>query len=110
MPGLETNIILPITDVEDEFLAITNFKLYQNYPNPFNPSTKISWQIPVGSNVTLKLFNALGEELATVINEYLSAGFHSKLITLNSKLASGVYFYQLQVGNFVQSKKMILIK
>ena len=110
VPGLETNIILPITDVEDEFLAITNFKLYQNYPNPFNPSTKISWQMPVGSNVTLKLFNALGEELATIMNEYLSAGFHSKLITLNSKLTSGVYFYQLQVGNFVQSKKMILIK
>ncbi|MFZ1520216.1 MAG: T9SS type A sorting domain-containing protein [Ignavibacteriaceae bacterium] len=110
VPGLETNIILPITDVEDEFLAITNFKLYQNYPNPFNPSTKISWQIPVSSNVTLKLFNSLGEELQTIVNDYFSAGFHSKNVILSDKYPSGVYFYQIQIGNHIQIKKMILLK
>ncbi len=110
IPGLETNIILPITNVENEFIKINNFELYQNYPNPFNPSTKISWQLSVNSNVTLKLFNSLGEELETLINEYLTAGIHSKLIILNSKYPSGIYFYQLKVGNLVQIKKMILIK
>ncbi len=110
VPGLETNIITPITDLKDEFAAINNFELYQNYPNPFNPSTKISWQLPISSNVTLKVFNTLGEELETVVNEYLSAGFHSKLVTLNSKFPSGVYFYQLKVSNQVQSKKMLMIK
>ncbi len=96
--------------MEDEFILSNDFELYQNYPNPFNPSTKISWQLPVGSNVTLKLYNSLGEELETIVNEYLSEGIHSKLVTLNSKFPSGVYFYQLKVGNQVQSKKMILIK
>ena len=110
VPGLETNIILPITDVGVEFLAITNFKLYQNYPNPFNPSTKISWQIPVSSNVTLKLFNSLGEELQTIVNDYFSAGFHSKNVILSDKYPSGVYFYQIQIGNHIQIKKMILLK
>lgn len=110
VPGLETNIILPITDVEGEDIKNIDFELYQNYPNPFNPSTKISWQLPVGSNVTLKLYNSLGEELETIVNEYFSEGIHSKLVTLNSKFPSGVYFYQLKVGNQVQSKKMVLIK
>jgi len=111
IPGLESNITTPISGLEENnYELVNNFKLYQNYPNPFNPSTKISWQLPVGSNVTLKLYNSLGEELETIVNEYFSEGIHSKLVTLNSTFPSGVYFYQLKVGNQVQSKKMILIK
>jgi hypothetical protein len=110
IPGLESNITTPITNVEDSYEVVKDFELFQNYPNPFNPSTKISWQLPVGSNVTLKVFNTLGEELETIVNEYLSAGFHSKVVTLNSKFPSGIYFYQLKAGNLVQSKKMLMIK
>ena len=111
IPGLESNITTSISGLEENnFGLVNNFKLYQNHPNPFNPITKISWQLPVSSNVTLKLYSSIGEELETIVDEYFSAGFHSKLVTLNSKFPSGVYFYQLKVDNLVQSKKMILIK
>ena len=89
------------------------FKLFQNYPNPFNPNTKISWQSPVGSWQTLKVYDVLGNEVATLVDEYKSGGsyeveFQSSVGSL--QLASGVYYYQLIVGNFIQTKKMILIR
>jgi len=87
------------------------YDLHQNYPNPFNPSTKISYQLPKVSNVTLKILNLLGEEVVTLVNnEYQNAGTYSSLFIVNSSLPSGVYFYQLKSGNFVESKKMILLK
>ncbi|MBE0538437.1 MAG: T9SS type A sorting domain-containing protein [Ignavibacterium sp.] len=99
-----------ITDVEEPNSFIPeNFSLFQNYPNPFNPSTKISWQSPVSSHQSLKIFDVLGNEVATLINEYKSAGSYE--IDFNaSSLSSGIYFYRLQAGSFVQSKKMVLIK
>ena len=109
-PGLETNITTPITNIDNENEMVKNFELYQNYPNPFNPDTKISWQMPVGSNVTLKLFNSLGEELQILANDYFSAGFHSRQVTISSKFPSGIYFYQLKIGNQIHTKKMILLK
>jgi hypothetical protein len=85
------------------------FVLEQNYPNPFNPTTVISYQLPVASEVSLKLFDVLGKEVATLVNERQEAGAYN--YTLNaSNLSSGVYFYRLQAGNFVQTKKMMLIK
>jgi len=90
--------------VELEFTSLLKFELYQNYPNPFNPNTRISWQLPVSSNVTLKIFNAVGEEIKTLVdNEFQDAGSHSSL-------PSGVYFYKLEAGNFVKINKMVLIK
>ena len=86
------------------------YRLYQNYPNPFNPTTTIKWQSPVNGWQTIKVFNLLGEEVETIVNEYLEAGAHSKLYIVNSTLPSGVYFYRLQTGNFVESKKMIYLK
>lgn len=86
------------------------FYLYQNYPNPFNPSTTIKWELPLPSNVTIKLFNSLGEELEAIFDEYLQAGIYSKSIILNSEFPSGVYFYQLRAGEFIQTHKMILLK
>ena len=86
-----------------------NFNLYQNYPNPFNPTTTISWQSPVGSWQSLKIYDILGREVATLVNEYNPAGKYE--IEFNaSSLPSGVYFYKLHTGNFVQTKKMILMK
>ncbi len=84
--------------------------LSQNYPNPFNPSTKISWQSPASGWHTLKIYNSLGEEIETLINGYLEAGSHSVLYNVNSALPSGVYFYRLQTENFVETKKMILLR
>ena len=101
-----------ITDVEEqhEVVLINNYQLYQNYPNPFNSSTKISWQSPVGSHQTLKLFDVLGREIETIVDGYYEAGPHSTLYIANSSLPSGVYFYQLKAGDFIQTKKMILLK
>ncbi|MCW8804994.1 MAG: T9SS type A sorting domain-containing protein, partial [Ignavibacteriaceae bacterium] len=80
-------------------------------PNPFNPSTTIKYQLPEEGNVSLKIFNSLGEEVANLIdNEYRTNGSHSKLYIVNSSLPSGVYFYRLQAGNYVETKKMILLK
>ena len=113
IPGLETNITTPFTNVEDSYDAVNNFELYQNYPNPFNPSTNISWQSPVSGWQTLKVYDVLGEQVATLVNEYKSAGsyeveFQSSVGSL--QLASGVYYYQFRAGDFIQTKKMILIK
>ncbi|MFZ2325174.1 MAG: T9SS type A sorting domain-containing protein [Ignavibacteriaceae bacterium] len=87
--------------------------MQQNYPNPFNPSTKISWQSPVGSWQTLKVYDLLGNEVVTLVNEYRNAGSYEVDFNPASSiknLASGIYFYKLQVGDFVETKKMILLK
>ena len=89
------------------------FVLYQNYPNPFNPNTVISYQLPVNSNVTLKVFDILGNEIAVLVNEYLSAGEYEVEFFPESSLhqqTSGIYFYQLKAGSFVETKKMLLLK
>ena len=92
------------------------FELSQNYPNPFNPTTKISWQIPASLNpskggtlVTLKVYDILGSEIATLVNEKRPAGTHE--VEFNaSQLHSGIYFYQLTAGEFIQTKKMVLLR
>jgi hypothetical protein len=86
-----------------------NYSLMQNYPNPFNPSTKISFSLPKAGDVSLVVFDILGREVATIINNYKSAGNY----TVNfdaSNLSSGIYFYTLKSGNFTESKKMVLMK
>lgn len=85
------------------------FELAQNYPNPFNPSTTIKFSIPQSSNVTLKLFNTLGQEVKTLLNQNMESGVH----TINfdaSELNSGIYFYRLDAGQFSEVRKMTLIK
>jgi hypothetical protein len=85
------------------------YTLHQNYPNPFNPSTVISWQSPVGSHQTIKVFDILGNEIATLVDEYRPAGTYE--VEFNAeKLASGIYFYQLRAGSYIQTKKMILLR
>ncbi len=90
---------------------ISDFNVFQNYPNPFNPSTTISYQLSRANYVSLKIFNSLGEDVATLIdNEYQDIGSHSKLFIANSTFSSGVYFYQLKSGSFIETKKMLLLK
>jgi len=85
------------------------FSLNQNYPNPFNPSTKISFTLPSSSNVSLKVFNMLGQEVSELVNKNLEPGKYS--VDFNAeKLSSGIYFYKISSGDFIQTKKMIIIK
>ena len=85
------------------------FSLGQNYPNPFNPSTKIKYSIPASEFVTLKVYNLLGEEVTSLVNEIKPAGSY-EVEFIVSALPSGVYLYKLQAGNFVETKKMLLLK
>ncbi len=85
------------------------FKLYQNYPNPFNPSTVISWQMAVSSEVKLTVYNLLGERVANLVLGYMPAGYHSYHFE-DHNLASGVYYYQLKAGDFKDVKKMLLLR
>ncbi len=85
------------------------YKLFQNYPNPFNPSTEIKFKLPTNGNVKLTVFNSLAEEVITLANKEFSAGSHS-IVFHPENLPSGIYFYKLTSGNFVDVKKMILLK
>ncbi len=106
----EYKISIP-TGVETNFPISNNFELDQNYPNPFNPSTVINYQLPFAGNVTLKVFNLLGEEVAALVNEYKQAGKYSiNFSAENYKLSAGIYFYQIVSGEYMRAKKMILLK
>jgi hypothetical protein len=97
-----------ITEVDDLNIPV-QFSLEQNYPNPFNPSTTIEYSIPESSNVKLIVFNSLGEKVTTLVNNFEEAGIHK--VNFDAKdLSSGIYFYQLRAGSFVETKKMILTK
>ncbi|MFA6978508.1 MAG: T9SS type A sorting domain-containing protein [Ignavibacteriaceae bacterium] len=98
-----------VVDVENESSSPLIFQLNQNYPNPFNPSTVISWQLSVRSLVTLKIYDVLGNEVATLVNEENPAGNY-KIDFKGNNLASGIYFYTLRAGNFIQNRKMLLLK
>jgi photosystem II stability/assembly factor-like uncharacterized protein len=92
-----------------EFNQVKDFSLYQNFPNPFNPTTKISWHSPVSSHQILKVYDVLGNEVAVLVDEFREAGLHTIDFDA-SKLVSGVYLYKLQVGTFIETKKMILLR
>ena len=97
------------SDVDDDGNEVKDFRLSQNHPNPFNPSTTISWQSPISGHQTLKVYDVLGNEVATLVNEFRNAGSYEVDFDA-SKLSSGVYFYELQAGDFVHTKKMLLMK
>ncbi|MDY0082988.1 MAG: T9SS type A sorting domain-containing protein [Ignavibacteriaceae bacterium] len=103
----------PVGIIDEEENMPNSFQLFQNYPNPFNPNTTLSFAIAQPSYVTLKVFDVLGKEAATLVNEYKSAGTYKinfQSTTGEHKLTSGVYFYQLQAGDFTQTRKMILLQ
>jgi hypothetical protein len=115
----------PVTDVKKfQNANPTEFILYQNYPNPFNPSTKIKYRIPLsppllkgeseaGGFITLKVYDVLGNEVATLVNEEKAPGEYEVEFYPTSSIknpASGVYFYQLRAGSFIETKKLILLR
>jgi len=106
--ALDNGILVP-TDVEELGSLPTKFELSQNYPNPFNPTTVINFSIPKAGNVTLKVYNSIGQEVATLINGYKTAQNY-KVTFDASNLASGIYSYSLKNDNFDLSKKMLLLK
>ena len=98
-----------IVEIEDEDELIQSYRMEQNYPNPFNPVTIISYQIPKEDHVKVIIYDLLGRELDVIMNEVQSAGRHSVKWNAND-FGSGIYFYKIESGNFLQTKKMILIK
>jgi hypothetical protein len=95
--------------VEVDYKAFNSYLLEQNYPNPFNPTTTIGFGIANKSNVKITILNAIGEEVAVVLNEEKDSGYH-RVEFNGANLPSGVYFYQLKAGDFISTKKMILLK
>jgi len=96
--------------VSEETGSLPNaFVLEQNYPNPFNPTTTISFSLPTRSSVSLKVFDMLGREVSTIVSEEMSAGSYARQWNA-SAFASGIYFYRLQAGSFVQTRKLVLVK
>ncbi len=97
------------TELKDDDIRVNSFELFQNYPNPFNPSTVISWQTPVGSLQTLKVYDVLGNEVSTLVNEYREAGSHSLEFNAGN-LPSGVYFIKLTASEYSKTIKALLLK
>ena len=99
---------------EEETIVPDDFVLYQNYPNPFNPSTTIRYELPVYTNVQLKIYDILGNVVREIVNEYQQPG--KKIYQWDGKdsrgrmVSSGVYFYQLKTKEFLQTKKLVLLK
>jgi hypothetical protein len=108
-PTISVSDVCPLTSTPSESSVPLQFKLLQNYPNPFNSTTTIPFLLPQRTNVTLKVYDVFGREIATLINKEFDAGEHSIQFNAND-LPTGVYFYRLQAGNFIEQKKMILIK
>jgi photosystem II stability/assembly factor-like uncharacterized protein len=97
------------SDVNNETVIVREFSLMQNYPNPFNPSTSIKYQVSSNSQVSLKVYDVLGNEVATLVNEEKPAGSYEVKFDA-SGLTSGIYFYTLATGSFIETKKMVLLK
>lgn len=110
LAGGDRSILNNPTSMEEEnLLTPSEFKLLQNFPNPFNPSTIISYTVPERANVTLKVYNILGLEVATLVNDIREAGYHTVSFNANG-LTSGMYIYELNANGIKQSRKMIYLK
>ncbi len=99
--------------VSSSYMGVTEYSLQQNYPNPFNPSTVIKYSIPKAGFVSLKVYNVLGSEVASLVNGYMEAGNHEINFSTNisgKELGSGIYFYTIKAGNYTQTKKMVVLK
>lgn len=107
--SLSPNVLF-ITDVESGVEGLPGtFVLYQNYPNPFNPSTTIRYDLPKASFVTLRIYDIRGQQILTVVDEDRPAGIHLANVSL-SNLSSGIYFYRIHAGEYVTTRKFVLLK
>jgi hypothetical protein len=92
-----------------DFESVKEYSLSQNYPNPFNPCTEINYSLAKSGNITLKIYNLLGSEVATLVNGFNEAGKHSVKFNAND-ITSGIYFYTIKADGFTSTRKMILMK
>ena len=108
------NQLLAASDVDENPVNIAGFALHQNYPNPFNPATTIRFDLLKPDRVTLRVYNALGQEVVTLLEQNIAAGEHAfqweALDKRGRRAASGIYFYELRGTNFTTRKKMILLQ
>ena len=98
-----------ISKVEDDDIFPNQFMLEQNYPNPFNPSTIIKFGIPERANVVIKIYDILGSEVITLINQEMDIGWYEVQFNA-SNYSSGIYIYRMQAGNYISTKKMLMVK
>ena len=105
----QTTVLITGVEKPDDKTLPKEFNLYQNYPNPFNPSTTIQFALPKESFTKLEIFNILGEKVITLVSEMLSPGAY-KYKWDAGRYSSGVYFYRITAGNFIQTKKLLLMK
>jgi hypothetical protein len=114
LPSGQNSILEDMGDDDNEWSLPSDFSLKQNYPNPFNPATTIEYSLPKREDVTIDIFNLLGQKVRTLVDEYKSAGtYHitwDGTDTSGNPLATGIYFCRFRAGDHVQSKKMLLIK
>ena len=111
--GLQLKGVTEVNNVTNKNSNPTEYSLMQNFPNPFNPSTTITYDIPQSGFVSLKVYDILGNEIATLVNGYKSAGEYRQVFNMNNagrSIASGIYIYRLESGNYVSVRKMILTK
>ena len=107
--SIENNTITKLNVVSGEFAAPIEYALEQNYPNPFNPSTTIKFSLPEASEVTLTIYNTLGQKVTELVNAKLESGRYSYQWNA-SNVATGMYIYELRTSNYVSVKKMVLLK
>jgi hypothetical protein len=103
----ENNLTVSVQNVLQE--VPSTYNLAQNYPNPFNPSTTISYSIPEAGDVKLSVFDMMGREVMTLVNEFRQAGSYEAILNAD-RFASGTYFYRLETGNYISAKKMVYLK
>ncbi len=109
IPRTNSDFVGVVTAVEDEIVIPEEYSLKQNYPNPFNPSTTIEYSLPEAGIVKVSIYNVLGQQITTLVNQFKSQGSHK--VTFDAKnLPSGIYFYKMESNNFVQTKKLMLLK
>ena len=105
----DTVVQSPLTSIAQNQTAPSVYSLKQNYPNPFNPSTTIAFDLPSAAHVRLRIFDLLGREVASLVNEERTAGRHRAEWNA-SKFSSGIYFYRIEAGGFVAVRKLVLLK
>ena len=100
-------------ELEIRIEGLNAFQLHQNYPNPFNPSTVIRYQLPVSSQISIKIYDIMGKEVESIVDEYREAGLYEvnfESMSRKTHLASGIYFYQLKAGEYIETKQMVLMR
>ncbi|HKL16360.1 MAG TPA: T9SS type A sorting domain-containing protein, partial [Balneolaceae bacterium] len=107
--GADMSLMVTVSNEEIISGLPDSFELFQNYPNPFNPSTTINFALPEQSDVTIRIYDVMGRQIATLLNENRPAGYHNIVWDAGS-VASGTYFYRIQAGSFLSVKKLTLVK